>query len=54
MIHTDAKGKPFERPEPPPDGASIEDKIAYMRAKCAYNDAITDCANKAFAKGFRP
>lgn len=53
MIYTDAKGRPFEKPEPPPAGAPIEDSIAWLRAYHAYKDAIADCANKAFVEGFK-
>ena len=52
-IYTDANGRPIERPEPPPIGASIEDKIAYMRAKAAWNDKISSTANAAFVAAFR-
>jgi len=51
-IFTDAKGRPFERPERPADDAGIEERIAWMRAMYAYNDAVTDCASRAFADGF--
>lgn len=49
-IYTDAQGRPFDQPEPPARDASIEDKIAYLRARAAWSDAITDCANTAFDK----
>ncbi len=52
MILTDANGVPFEKPEPPPADADIKAKIAYLRAYHAYNDAVTDCANRAFADQF--
>lgn len=47
-ILTDGNGRPFEHPDP-----ATMPKIAYIRAVHAYNDAVTDCANRAFAKGFR-
>lgn len=53
MILTDEHGRPFERPVPPPDGASLDDKVAYMRRLWAYNDAVSDCANRAFDETFR-
>lgn len=52
-IVTDGKGRPFERPEPPPKDAGIEVKIAFIRAMHEYNDRVTDRANKAFAAEFR-
>jgi hypothetical protein len=52
-IHTDGQGRPFERLEKPPADASIEEKIAFMDALCASNDAIAACRNKAFDKAFR-
>ena len=53
MIYTDEHGRPFERPEPPAADATIDVKIAYLRARAAYNDAIASCANKAFSSAFR-
>lgn len=52
-ILTDAKGRPFDEPEPPPRDAGIEEKIDYMRRVWARNDAIADCANAAFDDEFR-
>jgi hypothetical protein len=52
-ILTDDRGVPFARPEAPAADADIETKIAYMRAKCAYNDAVTACGSRAFAHGLR-
>jgi len=52
-ILTDADGVPVEAPEPPPPGASIEEKIAYIRARHAHTDRLTDLANGAFDKAFR-
>lgn len=51
-ILTDERGVPFERPEVPAHDAPIEERIAYIRAVHAYNDKVTDCANKAFARTF--
>jgi len=48
MILTDANGVPFDKPEWPGPDAPIEEKIDYLRAHNAYNDAVTDCANRAF------
>lgn len=53
IIHTDGRGVPFERPEKPAKDATIEEKIKYMDALYAYNDAIADCRNKAFDRAFR-
>lgn len=51
-IFTDSNGRPIECPEAPAPGADIEARIAYMRAKCAYNDAIASRASAAFAAAF--
>lgn len=53
VIFTDGNGKPFERPEPPPAGATTEQRIAYLDALFAYREAIRDCGNKAFDEAFR-
>jgi hypothetical protein len=53
-ILTRGDGTPFERPEKPPADATIEDRIAYMRALAAYNDAVAAYANEAFARSFKP
>lgn len=53
MILTDANGRPFDKPDPPETNAPIEATIAYLRAMAAYNDAVADCANGAFAEAFR-
>lgn len=53
MILTDERGVPFTRPDPPSAGATIDEKIAHMRAVHAHNDRVADCANKAFARAFR-
>jgi hypothetical protein len=52
VILTDAKGRPFEKPEPPLPDAPIEDKIAYLRAYAAWSDAVARCAGRAFARAF--
>lgn len=52
MILTDANGKPFEPPEAPDIYASVEEKVAYLRAYAAYKDAIANAANRAFANQF--
>lgn len=52
-ILTDENGVPFEKPEPPGPDASIEEKIAFIRATHEYNDRVADCANAAFADQFR-
>ena len=52
-ILTDGTGRPIERPSAPPPSASIEEKIVYVHAWHAYTDAVTDCANRAFHKGFK-
>jgi hypothetical protein len=51
-IVTDAHGKPVERPEVPAQTATIEERIAYMRALAAYNDRVADLANAAFTRRF--
>jgi hypothetical protein len=51
-ILTNSHGVPFEKPEPPAPDADIEEKIAYLRARSTYNDAIANCANAAFTAGF--
>jgi hypothetical protein len=53
VIVTDANGVPFERPEPPGKDATHEERDAYVRARYAYNDAVTDSANKSFATAFK-
>jgi hypothetical protein len=50
IVHTD-NGKPvFAMPEKPDATADIETKIAYMRAKHAYNDAVAAAANRTSPK----
>lgn len=51
-ILTDANGRPFEKPEPPSKGCTIDETIAYLRACHAYQDAIADCASRGFATAF--
>lgn len=53
IIVTDAQGRPFACPEAPAQTATIEDKIAYLRAVAARNDAIADYANVAFSSAFK-
>lgn len=53
-IFTDDQGRPLPgRPEPLPEGASIADRITWMRARNAYVDAATDRANATFDRSFR-
>ncbi len=52
-ILTDAKGRPFEKPEPPHYGAPLKEQIQYIRALNAYKDAVTECANRAFVKALQ-
>lgn len=52
-ILTDEHGRPISRPEKPPEGASIDERMAYVRALHAYNDRATDVANRAFDATFR-
>jgi len=53
-ILTYEDGRPIEgAPEPLPPGASIEGRIAWMRARAAYADRVTDVANRAFDARFR-
>lgn len=53
MIFTDAKGRPFPKPEPIADGADIETKIQWLRDMAAWRDARADCSNAAFVDQFR-
>jgi hypothetical protein len=57
MILTNAKGIPFEKPEPLAKDASIDasidEQIADMRRVHAYNDAVADSANTSFDRAFR-
>lgn len=53
-IFTDANGVPLPgRPDPLPEGATIQDKIAHMRACNAYRDAAGDRFHETFNKRFR-
>jgi hypothetical protein len=52
VIHTDARGVPFERPERPGPDATIEELAAWLDRLHAYNDAIAAGANRAFDKAF--
>lgn len=49
MIYTDAAGRPFERPNP----GDYPVRGDYALAWYAYRDAITECANAAFAAGLK-
>lgn len=51
-ILTRADGTPIDRPEPLPENPSIDEQIAYLRAKNAYHDEVTDVANAAFIDAF--
>lgn len=54
MIYTDEQGRPLPgKPDPLPEDATVEEKIAWMRATWAYKDRATDLANKTFADTFR-
>jgi len=48
LVHED--GRPFERPEL--QGYGIEARIAFIRARHAYNDAVASEANRAFSETF--
>lgn len=50
-ILTDVNGRPIERPTLR-EGATIEEKIAWLRADNAYRDKIASLANVAFTKQF--
>jgi hypothetical protein len=52
-VLTDAAGRPIAPPERPRPGASIEERIAYIRAFHAYRDTVAGCASEAFAVAFR-
>jgi hypothetical protein len=51
-ILTDGKGRPIKWPEPLSEGASIEDRIARLRACNDYQDRVNDVANRAFSRSF--
>lgn len=51
-ILTDARGVPFARPEKPAPDAPIDQVVAYLRALATYNDAVSDCGNRSFARAF--
>lgn len=53
LILVDESGRPIPKPAPPPEVATIEERIAYMRAMNYYRDRVTDIANRAFADAFR-
>lgn len=53
MIYTDDSGRPFEAPEPPGPGATLEERLAYIRARNAYRDTVVDRANRAFADSLK-
>ena len=53
MILLDGKGRLIARPLPPQERASIEDKIAFLRARAEWSDRISDVANRAFDRQFR-
>mgnify|MGYP001577782370 CR=1 FL=1 len=53
MILTDGNGRPFAPIDPPAPDAPIEEKIAYLRAVAARNDAIATTANRAFTRAFK-
>ena len=52
-ILTDEAGRPFVKPERPAPGCSDAEFYAWMQALYAYNDAVRDCANRAFDAQFR-
>ena len=49
-ILTDDQGRPFPRPESPGPNANLSERIAYMNALYAYNDAVAATASRAFAE----
>lgn len=53
MILTDKHGRPIAKPDVPDPSSSIEDRIAYIRARDAWADRVADIANKAFSEGLR-
>jgi hypothetical protein len=53
MILTDAHGRPLAEPEPLPPNATIDEKIAWIRARARWHDQIAATANEAFSKAFR-
>lgn len=52
MILVDKHGRPFAPINAPKTDATIDEKIAYLRAVAARNDAVTTTANRAFAHAF--
>ena len=53
-ILTDGNGKPFDKPTRPEGTATVDEHIAFIRKMHAYNDAITDLANRTFDTALRP
>ena len=53
MVLTRSNGRPIERPIPPPAGAPLDAKLAYLRALWAFNDEVGNVANAAFVEGFK-
>lgn len=53
VIRTDAKGRPFDKPDKPAKDASVDERSAYDRAMARYWDQVHDCQLKAFSDQFR-
>ncbi len=51
-IYTRADGTPIEQPEPPGAGATIDQRIGYLRELMDFHDEVRDVASDAFAKAF--
>lgn len=45
-------GTVLEPPKPPPRDAPIGDWIAHMEAVSAFNDRVSEIANRAFERAF--
>lgn len=48
-IYTDAEGRPIPCPRP----EDFEDTVDFFRARWAWEDKLTDMANKAFGDQFK-
>lgn len=53
MILTDKHGRPFAPIDAPESDATIDEKIAFLRAVAARNDAIATTAHAAFDRAFK-
>ena len=50
-ILTDGEGRPIPHPgKPPPQSAGLDAWLVWLRARWAYEDHVTDVANRAFSR----